>query len=195
MDILLPSPDIDRELSLVDAISLRRTKRSFSNGNMSLQDISNILWCGCGETMKATKRSKNRRTVPSACNSQLISVYACLKSGVYKYCEPEHKLECIIGEDLRSDLGTQKMMKIAPFGLIYVGDFSKGTGIIKSNNEKKLFLAGTETGFISQNVYLYCASSKINTALVALVDRDRLSQKLGFNKNQIITYTQIIGRS
>lgn len=192
-DIILPQPELNREFPLMKSLQLRRTKRKWKNELLSLQEISNILWSGCGETLKTTKRSKNRRTVPSACNSQLVDVYACLERGVYKYLSSEHKLEFVSDVDVRSILGTQKMMKSAPFGLIYVCDFSKRTGIIKSDESKKMFLAGTETGFISQNVYLYCASSNLSTVLIAMVDRDRLAEVLGLNELKVITYTQIIG--
>lgn len=193
-DIILPNPQLDIEFPLMKALQNRRTKRKWTSENLSLQDVSNILWCACGETKAATTRSKNRRTMPSGCNSQIVRIYAVMESGVYKYNEPEHKLEYIIDDDIRSNLGTQKMMKSAPFGLIYVGGLNTKTGIIKSGHGEKMFAAGTEAAMMSQNVYLYCAAAGLNTVLLALVDRDNLKTALNFDESKIIVYTQIVGK-
>jgi SagB-type dehydrogenase family enzyme len=194
-DILLPAPRLDLDFPLMEALQKRRTIRKWAPAPLSMQEISDILWCACGETRPATARSKNRRTVPSACNSQLVAVYAALETGAYKYDEPEHKLIHITDEDIRSHLGTQKMMKSAPFGLIYVASFGKNTGIIKSDFGKKMFVGGTETGLMSQNVYLYCASARLNTVLLALTDRDYLKAALKLDDGCEVIYTQVVGRA
>ena len=194
-DIILPAPRLNMGWPLMEALQNRRTIRKWKPEPLCLQEVSEILWCACGETKKATKRGKNRRTVPSACNSQLVSVYAALDSGAYKYIEPEHKLKHITGDDIRSMLGTQKLMKSAPFGLIYVADFEKNTGIIKSDFGKKMFVGGTESGLMSQNVYLYCAAAHLNTVLVALTDRDYLKAALALGENAEVIYTQVVGRA
>ena len=75
-------------------------KRKWKDEALSLQEISNILWCACGETKVATKRSKNRRTLPSGCNNQIVRVYADMESSVYKYNEPKHKLGHIVHDDI-----------------------------------------------------------------------------------------------
>lgn len=194
-DIILPAPQVNLDYPLMKALQNRRTKRKWKREPISLQDISNILWCACGKTKAATGKSKNRRTMPSGCNSQTVRAYAAMESGVYKYNEVEHKLEYIIDDDIRCSLGTQKMMKSAPFGLIYVGDFNKKTGIIKSDYSQKMFTAGTEAGMMSQNVYLYAASAGLNTVLLALVDREYLMNVLNFDESKMIIYTQIVGRA
>ncbi len=193
-DISLPKPQLDLDFPLMKALKNRRTKRKWKDEKLSLQEISNILWCACGETKSAAKRSKNRRTMPSGCNSQIVKVYAAMESGVYKYNEPEHKLECVLEDDIRAHMGTQKMMKSAPFGLIYVGDFNTKTGIIKSDYGEKMFVAGTEAGMMGQNVYLYAASAGLNTVLLALVNREYLREALDFDESKVIVYTQIVGK-
>jgi SagB-type dehydrogenase family enzyme len=191
---LLP-PLKDMDFPLMKAIEMRRTKRKWKNELLSLQEISDLCWVACGETKSATKRSKNRRTVPSGCNSQLITLHVALDSGVYKYFEPMHNLELITDSDIRPIIGTQKMMQSAPLGLIYVADFSKRTGIIKSNPNDKMFVAGTEAGLMSQNVYLYSSATGLNTVLIALVNRDKLREVMGLHEDEIVIYTQVVGKS
>lgn len=193
-DIFLEKPQKELDVPLMQAIENRRTKRKWTNETLTLQEISNICWVACGETKAATKRSKNMRTVASGCNSQIVSIYIALDSGVYKYIEKEHKLSFITSADVRGMLGTQKMMKSAVFGIIYVADFSTKTGILKSDYSKKMFIAGTETGLMSQNVYLYCSATDLNTVLIALIDRDNLAKTINLNENSEITFTQIVGK-
>lgn len=191
--IKLPEPQLQLEYQLMTSLKQRRTKRKMTHEELSLQDIANILWVACGETKKATKKSKNRRTIPSACNSQKVTVYAAIDSGVYRYDEEEHALYKTINLDVRSDLAKQPMLKNAPFGLIYVARNELKSGIIKHDETMQALLVGTEVGAMSQNVYLYSTSAGMNTVLIALYDRDRLTELLNLPDGQNIIYTQVIG--
>ncbi len=192
-DIKLPPPQTDITFPLMKALEQRRSKRRFSGEPLSLQQISNILWAACGISLTETKRSKNRRTVPSASNSQEISVYIIIESGVFLYHPDQHSLKCIKVDDLRSDIGTQKMMKNAPLGLVYVSDYSKLKKYLAKNDDRKYFVSGTDTGFISQNVYLYCTAAGLNTCIIGFVDREKLHSKMGLAEQQKIIYTQAAG--
>ena len=194
-DILLPTPQLDLDYPLMEAIANRRTKRKWRAEELSLQEVSDILWCACGETHPTAKRTKNHRTVPSACNSQIVHVYAALPTGAYRYDEVRHALIHVTDSDIRCDIGKQKMMKSAPFGLIYVADFATKTGIIKSDYGQKMFVGGTESGLMAQNVYLYCAAAQLNTVLIALTDRDYLKSALDLSASAEIIYTQAVGRA
>jgi SagB-type dehydrogenase family enzyme len=194
-DIMLAKPNMDLEYPLIKALDNRRTKRKWKKDLLSLYTISNLLWSTCGETFEATSNSKNRRTIPSACNSQIINIYIALDTGVYKYIEKEHKLKFLISEDIRDKVGTQNMMKSAPFGIIYVADFSRKTGIFSLDENKKMIFAATECGSMIQNVYLYCAATSLNTVVLGLVDREKLSKYMKLDENKKIIYTQIVGKS
>ncbi len=193
-NIILPKPQTEMFYPLMAALKNRRTVRKWKTEPLSMQEISNILWCACGETKEACGKSKNKRTIPSGCNSQLVSVYAAMEQGVYRYSEHEHKLIQISEDDVRGDIGTQEVMKSAPFGIIYVADYCKKTGIIKTDNSEKKVLSGTEAGSMSQNVYLYCAAAGLNTVLLGLVARDKLGEKLMLCDSCEIIYTQVVGK-
>jgi SagB-type dehydrogenase family enzyme len=193
--IKLPEPEKELEFPLMKAIETRRTKRKWKDSNLSELEISNLLWVACGITHNETKQSKSRRTAPSACNSQEIKVYIALYNGLYLYDEKNHQLIRILAEDIRKHIGTQKMMHSAPVGLIYVSDYSKLKTFFFKDEARKWFTSAADTGFISQNVYLYCAAAKLSTALLSLVDRDKLHKIIGLNENEKIVYTQVIGKS
>lgn len=193
--IKLPEPQKELTFPLMKAIEKRRTKRKWKNDSLSQQDISNILWVACGKTMKETKRNKSRRTVPSSRNSQTIKVYVATDKGLFSYDEDFHGLRLIKSDDIREELTNQKMMKNMPLGLVYVSDFSKLKGYVGTDDNRRLFVAGTETGFISQNVYLYCVSADLNTAVIGLVNRDKLHETMGLADYEKVIYTQAIGNS
>lgn len=117
--IKLPVPQKDLDFPLMKALEKRRSIRKWKDSALTDQEISNLLWAACGITMKETKRSKSRRTAPSASNSQAIRVYVAMENGLFLYEETAHHLIQIIPKDIRKDIGTQKMMQSAPLGLIY----------------------------------------------------------------------------
>jgi nitroreductase len=92
-------------------------------------------------------------------------------------------------------MGTQKMMKSAPLGLVYVSDFSRFKTFIFSNDERRRLTSAVDTGFISQNVYLYAAALNYNTAILSLVNRDKLHEIMGLKEHEHIVYTQVIGKA
>lgn len=193
--IKLPEPQKDLSFPLMKAIELRRTKRKWLNESLPEQELSNLLWSACGITMEATKRTKSKRTVPSARNSQVIKVFIATEKGVFLYDEKKHSLIQKLSTDIRKYISTQKMMQSAPLGLIYVADYSKLSMYTATDNDRKWFVSGTETGFISQNIYLYCASAKLNTAIIGLVDRNKLHSMMELGDCENIVYTQTVGRS
>ncbi len=193
--IKLPAPEKDLDFPLMKALEKRRTTRKWKDEPLSDQELSNLLWAACGITKEETKRSKSKRTAPSACNSQEIRIYVATKKGLFLYDEKHHQLIQTLSEDIRENIGTQKMMHSAPVGLIYVADFSRMKSFLFRNDEQRLFFAGTDTGFISQNVYLYCATAKLNTAVLGLVNRDKLHEIVGLKAHEKVVYTQVVGKS
>jgi len=175
------------------ALELRRSVRRWKNAPLSEQEISNLLWAACGVTKEKYGRVKCKRTAPSACNSQEIRVYAAVPAGVFLYDEENHELLRIISEDIRQDIGTQKMMKSAPLGLVFVADLSRMKSPILRNKEAQRFCAWVDTGYVSQNVYLYCSAASLGTVVLSLVNRDKLHKLMKLREDEKIVLTQAVG--
>lgn len=191
--IKLPAPQKGLEFPLMKALEKRRTIRKWSDEVISYQELSNLLWAACGITKVKTGRVKSKRTSPSACNSQEIRVYVVMKQGIFLYEEDCHELKMINPEDIRENIGTQKMMKSAPLGLVFVADLSRMKGPMFKNKEAQRFCAWVDTGYISQNVYLYCAAANLGTAVLALIDRNKLRKLMNLKEEEKIVLTQVIG--
>jgi nitroreductase len=116
-----------------------------------------------------------------------------MKQGVFLYNEENHELIKIIPKDIRDNIGTQKMMKSAPLGLVFVADLSRMKSPFLRSMEAKRFSAWVDTGYISQNVYLYCAASNLGTAVLSLVNRDKLHKLIGLKEDEKIVLTQVVG--
>ena len=53
--------------------------------------------------------------------------------------------------------------------------------------------AYADAAFLSQNVYLFCASEGLATGVRAMVDRPALAKALGLGADQIIAFAQSVG--
>ncbi len=184
--ITLPKPDTHGGKPLMQVLSDRRSAREFAPEALSEQVLSNLLWAGFG-----INRPDGHRTAPSAMNRQTVDVYVLTSSGAYVYDAPANRLRMVVSGDLRAASGTQDFVGTAPLNLVYVSDYAK---MSRSSDSDKLLYSGAETGFISQNVYLYCASEGLATVVRASVNRDVLSKTLKLRPDQKITLAQSVGR-
>ncbi len=191
--IKLPEPQKELDFPLMKALEKRRSIRKWKDTPITEQELSNLLWAACGITKNKYGNVKSKRTAPSACNSQEIRVYVLMERGVFLYNEENHELLEIISKDIREHIGTQKMMKVAPMGLVFVADLSRMTSPYLKNKEGQRFSAWVDTGYVSQNVYLYCAASDLGTVVLSLVDRDKLHKLMQLKEHEKIVLTQVVG--
>ncbi len=193
--IQLPAPQKDLSFPLMQALQERRSKREWKDEALPLQELSNLLWAACGITQAGKHKTKSKRTAPSGCNSQSIDVYVAIKDSLFRYDEKGHQLIRVLAEDIREHIGTQKRMQSAPLGLIYVSDHSRMIMYFGKDEDKKMFFSGTHAGYVSQNVYLYCAAAKLNTVVLGLVDRDKLHSIMNLKDHEKVIFTQVVGKS
>lgn len=184
--VKLPDPRTDGGRPLMQALKDRQSRRSFSPREIPLPVLSDLLWAAGG----INRPDSGRRTAPSAHNWQEIDIYVIGADGVFVYRPKDHSLAPVLAEDVRALAGTQDFVREAPLNLIYVADFAK---ISEGSEEEKMFYAAADTGFIAQNVYLFCASEGLATVVRASVDKPAASKKLGLSPNQRITLAQSVG--
>lgn len=113
-----------------------------------------------------------------------------LKSGAYIYNEKSNSLVQVVAEDIRELGGTQAFIKDAPVQLILVSDLSK---LGKGNNEEKMNISNIDAGYISQNIYLCCASEGLVTGARGSVDRKALAAKLKLRQDQTVVIAHSVG--
>lgn len=181
----LPSPQKTGGRPLMEALALRSTARAFDRRDLPVQQLSDLLWAAFG-----INRPDGKRTAPSAKNKQETDIYVLLKSGAFVYNAPAHRLDPVSPEDLRPLGGTQTFVQDAPVTLILVVDLARtGTG----PGEQRRLLAHIDVGYISQNIYLYCASVGLATGARAYVDKTVLGPRLALRPEQEILLAQSVG--
>ena len=181
----LPAPQKTGGLPLMEALAKRSTARAFDSKELSPRQLSTLLWAAFG-----INRPDGKRTAPSARNYQETDIYVLLKSGAYVYAAKSNKLDLVVAEDLRVLGGTQAFVKDAPVTLVFVADLSKLGG---GSSEDKKNTANIDVGYISQNVYLFCASEGLVTGARGSVDRATLGPKLKLRPDQMIILAQSVG--
>lgn len=185
--MVLAKPQFDRGKLLMESLKERKSGRSFASREIEGDILSNLLWAAFG----INRPESNKRTAPSAMNQQEINIYVAMKNGLYIYDAARHALVLILEKDIRGLASRQDFMQKAPLTLIYVADFERMAGTI----EEKNFCAAIDTGFISQNVYLFCASEGLTTVAVTWLDKPLLEKAMNLRGNQKIILVQPVGYS
>ena len=188
---LLP-PDMKAGKTLMQSLQERKTSRSFSTKKLSLQELSNLLWAACG----INRSESGKRTAPSASNRQELDVYVAMEEGLYLYNVKAHELTPVLKNDLRRNTTaflqpSRNSVADAAVQLIYVADYSRMAFYV--NDEDKRFYSAADTGFIAQNVYLYCASAGLASVVRGMVARDDLAKEMKLRADQKITLVQAVG--
>ena len=182
--VKLPPHDLNSNTSLTSALKNRKSCRSYSDKGISTQVLSDLLWSAFG-----VNRTNGKRTAPTAMNTQNITIYVAMKSGVYIYDAIDNTLKQYLKDDIRNQIGYQEFVSIVPVDLIFVADLSKS----KSSEKDKIFYSAMNTGYISQNVYLFCSANNLGTVAVGWMKKDKLAKILKLNKNQRIILAQPVG--
>ena len=158
--IKLNAPDMENSVTLMTALQNRQTNRSFATQELSWQQLSDVLWAAAG----VNRPDNGKRTAPTARNAQEIDIYAFTSAG---------------GQGLYSGGNFEK----APLILVYVGNFDKMEGF---NEEARNFYSATDVGFVSQNVYLYCATQNLSTVICGSFNRDHAGKVLNIKNGKLL---------
>jgi nitroreductase len=184
--IQLPQPQMDGGKPLMQTLQARKTTREFAADPLPMQTLSNLLWAAWG----INRPDSGRRTAPSALNRQEMDVYVFLAAGGYLYDAKANSLVPVASGDIRAMTGTQDWVKASPLDLVYVADFARmSTG----EEAQKMVLAAFDTGYISENVYLFCASEGLGTGFRVSIDKPKLAELMKLRPDQKIMGAQSIG--
>jgi SagB-type dehydrogenase family enzyme len=182
---LLP-PQTDGGRPLMQVLKDRKSSREFSTEKLPPQMLSNLLWAAFG----ISRPDSGKRTAPSAMNWQEVDVYVAMADGLYLYDAKGHTLQPILAQDVRAATGRQDFVKDVPVNLIYVADFTK---MVKATAEDKVFYSAADTGFIAENVYLFCASEGLATVVRNLIDKPALTKVMKLRPEQRVILSQSVG--
>ena len=188
-DIALPEPEKSGGIPVVDAIAARQSAVDFVDEDITLQQLSNLLWVAGG-----INRENGKLTYATAMNNQDMIIFAFTREKVYRYNPENHSVTVIAEGDYRKLTGGQPFVARAAVDLLYIQDAGKWEKLpFKAPSEEILNCGFAHAGLSMQNVYLYAASLGWGARTRMNFDREGLTKLLGLTEKHNFTLMQCVG--
>ncbi len=187
MIVKLPAPRTGGSMSLEQALSVRRSVRSYRDKPVSLEDLGQLLWSvqGCSD-------QEGHRTAPSAGALYPLEMYAVvgaingLEAGVYHYAPADHALSKRLDGDLRQQVAKisleQMWVSQASWLAVFCAVPQRVTD--KYGPNSRLFV-DMEVGHAAQNLLLQAVALGMGTCVVGAFKADQLRDALQIPQSQL----------
>lgn len=181
----LSSSDFD-VVNPYELITDRVSHRSFKDREMSLKDLSFLLWSTQGVKEVRGNQYAALRTVPSAGARHPFETYLVvhhvesLKSGVYRYSGLRHSITCVF-EDSDTIVkaidyaGGQKFAGNCNVLFVWAALPYRGEWRYKTRSHKAMLL---DAGHVCQNLYIACQAIHMGTCAIAAYNQEQFDQYL-----------------
>lgn len=188
--IKLPEPKIMGKMTVEEAIFRRRSERSFYPNELTLEQISQILWSAQG----ITDKTWGFRTAPSAGALYPLTLYVMKKDGVFRYVPDGHKLVQISEEDrrpslVRASLG-QSFIGEAPLVIVVCGNFRITEAKYGQRSYRYLNM---EIGHVAENIQLQAVALGLTSVPVGAFWDDVVAKTLELPDTQDPFYIVPVG--
>jgi SagB-type dehydrogenase family enzyme len=197
--ITLPEPVIDGKMSVEQALHLRRSVRSYADIELTIEQVSQLLWATYG----VTKRSHNvlYKTAPSAGATYPLEIYLFvgkvkdIGAGLYRYLPETHSLKLESKGDVRQQLAKacleQRMIEQAPVTIIFsvvAERISRRYG----DRGKDRYIC-MDIGHAAQNLYLQATAMGLATCAVGAFRDEELHEVISVPAEEQILYLMPVG--
>jgi len=173
--VKLPPPRTDSEVSLEEALALRRSVRSFTTETLTLDEISQLCWAAQG----ITRQDRGFRTAPSAGALYPLELYLVTPDGLYHYNPREHELEVLGTEYLRGKLADAALRQSS----VYSGSCIFVITAVYARTSKKYRdrapqYVHMEVGHAAQNLLLQAVALGLGGVPIGAFYDDRVAEVL-----------------
>ncbi len=189
-------------LDLMAAINNRASRRAFRPKELTLEELSFLLWATQG-IREVLSPGAARRTVPSAGCRHALETYLCamnvsgLKEGIYRYLPMAHQLLFEFGEQRLAD-----KIIAATYGQSFIGQAAVTFiwAAIPYRMEWRYDIAAhkvilLDVGHVCQNLYLACEAIGAGTCAVAAYHQERMDQLLRIDgQDEFTIYLAPVGK-
>jgi len=192
-NIKLSRPKTTGRISLEEAIVRRHSVRDFSKKELSLDEISQLLWAAYGQRdgNSVTGASK---TVPSAGALYPMEIYLVSSHGVFHYLPSSHSLEEMSDKDLRSSLSGaalwQEAIARAAVDFVIACVYDR---ICVKYGERGIRYAHIEAGHIAQNIHLQAVCLNLGSVPIGAFSDTAVQKALYLPKDNIPLYIIPVG--
>ena len=194
--IKLPEPGYTGNTSVEAALSQRRSIRDYSGENLTLEEVSQLLWAAQGITAPW-----GGRTAPSAGALYPLELYIVvgdvegIDKGVYKYKPEEHELKKVKEGDIRAELadaaGGPECVRDAAIDIVFTAVYERTTGKYGGRGIRYVHI---EVGHAAQNVYLQAVSLDLGTVVIGAFIDDQVKELVNAGEQENPLYIMPVGR-
>ncbi len=180
--VKLPAPAKKGTLSVEEALEARRVSRRFANRDLSLAQISQLLWAADG-----INNPQGKRTAPSGKATYPMDLYLVagergvsgLAPGIYHYNVADHSLELVAAGEFRpagvKACNAQAWMGEAPVIFVITGDYKRSE---TKNGAKAPLFTHIEAGLIAENLFLQVEALGLGSGIAGGMNEQALGQAL-----------------
>ena len=181
------APAVDKGKVLAEILNARKSIRQFdTTKTVSDKVIMDILW-----TANGVNREDGKRTAPSAVNAQDIQLYVCKSDGVFQYKPVDETLEQVSATDIRPSFAGRNAGALKNPVILLVSDKDKFPPF---GEEPRNRFAAMDAGYVSQNIYLYCAANGMATvACAGGINPKAVQEALGWPETMVALLYHPIG--
>lgn len=195
----------DQEVSCSDLAELLitgRSRRQFSTRDLTLNELSYLLYMADGLVEIVGDGKASRRTAPSGGARHPFETYLAinrvegLKPGIYRHLFLSNQLElCFEDESLEQKLTEatmgQKFCGMAPVTFIWSNIPARGEWRYHVRAAK---LALLDIGHVCQNLYLACESIGLGTCALAAYDQEAMDRVISVDgEEEFVLYMAPVG--
>ncbi len=194
--VKLPEPCSTSNTSVETALSKRRSIRDYSGENLTLEEVSQLLWAAQGITAPW-----GGRTAPSAGALYPLELYVVvgdvegIDKGVYKYKPEEHELKKVKEGDIRAELadaaGGPECVRDAAIDIVFTAVYERTTGKYGGRGIRYVHI---EVGHAAQNVYLQAVSLDLGTVVIGAFIDDQVKELVNAGEQENPMYIMPVGR-
>ena len=188
MGIILEEAERSGDVSLEEAIALRKSQRAFKRTKLTKKQLSQLIW----STEKA----------PSAGATYPLELYAVIgdkcvggiDAGVYHSVRGHSQLDLHKEGDLRAELATaclsQTFIADAPVSFVITAEYERTT---RGYGDRGIRYVHIEVGHVGQNIYLQCeALGQATVAIGAFYDAE-VAKVLSLPEEHKPIYVMLVG--
>jgi SagB-type dehydrogenase family enzyme len=180
----LPNAQTDGTVSLEKTIKVRRTIRSFTSQQLTLEQFSQLLWAAYG----ITEERGYKRAAASGGACYPMDLYAMvgeggvkgMDAGIYNYEPMGHSVSLILEGDLREELARaslgQMWMVTPPLSLVICAEYAR---ITSRYGDRGVRYAMIEAGHMGQNIFLQAEALGLGAGIVGAFQDEAVIQVMG----------------
>lgn len=191
-----------RSVDLLHAIAHRRSRRTYHEQALTLEELAFLLWATQG-IQQTAGHGTAFRTVPSAGCRHALETYLCImhvsgvEQGIYRYLPVEHALL-----EVSVDKTVSHRIVNATYHQSFTGTSAAAFvwAAVPYRMEWRYGLAAhkviaLDAGHVCQNLYLACAAIGCGCCAVAAYDQERMDELIQVDgKDEFTVYLASVGK-